>query len=168
MQLPRQLKDMNVFNAANSFAGQATKFTRPKLVIKTEDYRGAGMLGTVKLDMGLEGLEVEHEYGGDMPELNREFGSTDIDGSQLRFAGAYQNDDTGRYDNVQIVVRGRHTEIDSGTDEVGAKSGTKYKTACTYYKQTRNGRVEFEIDLIAGTFIVDGRDRRAELRRIIN
>ena len=168
MQLPRQLKDMNVFNAANSFAGQAQKFTRPKLVIKTEDYRGAGMLGSVKLDMGLEAIEVEHEYRGDMPELNREFGTTDIDGSQLRFAGAYQNDSTGRYDDVQIVVRGRHIEIDAGTDEVGAKSGTKYKTACTYYKQTRNGRVEFEIDMIAGTFLVDGVDRRAELRRIVN
>ena len=168
MQLPRQLKDMNVFNAANSFAGQAQKFTRPKLVIKTEDYRGAGMLGSVKLDMGLEAIEVEHEYGGAMPELNREFGTTDIDGSQLRFAGAYQNDSTGRYDDVQIVVRGRHIEIDAGTDEVGAKSGTKYKTACTYYKQTRNGRVEFEIDMIAGTFLVDGVDRRAELRRIVN
>jgi len=168
MQLPRQLKDMNVFNAANSFAGQAMKFTRPKLVIKTEDYRGAGMLGTVKLDMGLEAIEVEHEYGGDMPELNREFGTTDIDGSQLRFAGAYQNDSTGRYDDVQIVVRGRHLESEAGTAEVGATSGTKYKTACTYYKQTRNGRVEFEIDMIAGTFLVDGVDRRAELRRIVN
>ena len=66
------------------------------------------------------------------------------------------------------MVRGRHIEIDAGTDEVGAKSGTKYKTACTYYKQTRNGRVEFEIDMIAGTFLVDGVDRRAELRRIVN
>ena len=66
MQLPRQLKDMNVFNAANSFAGQAMKFTRPKLVIKTEDYRGAGMLGTVKLDMGLEAIEEIEVVAADL------------------------------------------------------------------------------------------------------
>ncbi|MFN3931609.1 MAG: phage major tail tube protein [Brevundimonas sp.] len=166
MKLPRQLKDMNVFNAANSFAGECLSFTRPKLAIKTEAYRGGGMLGEVQLDMGLEALEVTHKYGGDIPELNREFGANELDATQLRFAGAYQNDETGGYDDVQIVVRGRHVEIDAGDDEIGSKSGTAYKTACVYYKQTRNGRVEFEVDMLAGRFVVDGVDRWAELRGI--
>lgn len=165
--LPRQLKDMGVFNGAESYAGQCVSFTRPKLAMKLEDYRAGGMPGSVSLQMGLEELEVTHKYGGDMPSLNREFGAAQIDASQLRFAGAYQNDESGGLDDVQIVVRGRHVEIDAGDDEVGSKSGTTYKTKCVYYKQTRNGRVEFEIDMLGNVFIVDGVDRLAETRRIV-
>lgn len=166
MKLPRQLKDMNVFNAANAFSGECTVFTRPKLAIKTEAYRGGGMLGEVQLDMGLEALEATAKFGGEIPELNRQFGANQIDAVQLRFAGAYQNDETGGYDDVQIIVRGRFTEIDSGDDEIGGKSGSSYKCACVYYKQSRNGRVEFEIDMLEGRFVVDGVDRWAELRAI--
>ena len=166
MKLPRQLKDMNVFSAANSFAGECLSFTRPKLAIKTEGYRAGGMLGEVMLDMGLEPLEVSAKFGGEIPELNRQFGANQLDAVQLRFAGAYQNDETGGYDDVQIVVRGRFTEIDSGDDEIGSKSGTTYKGSLVYYKQTRNGVVEFEIDMLAGKFVVDGVDRWAELRSI--
>lgn len=163
---PRQLKDMAVFNAAHSFAGQCLAFTPPKLAMKMEEHRGGGMLGPVDLQLGLEKLEVTHKYGGAMPELNREFGANQMDASQLRFAGAVQNDDTGGYDDVQIIVRGRHTEIDEGDHEVGSKSGATYKTSCVYYKQTRNGVIEFEIDMLAGVFIVYGQDRWAEVRRI--
>lgn len=167
MNLPRQLKDMNVFVNGTSCIGEALTFTRPKLTMKLEEYRGGGMLGGVQLQMGLEALEVTHKYGGDMPILNKGFGAAAIDADQLRFAGAYQNDATGQLDDVQIIVRGRHAEIDAGDDEPGSKSGTSYKTNCVYYKQTRNGVVEFEIDMTAGVFIVDGVDRQAEIRAIV-
>lgn len=166
MNLPRQLKDMNVFGDGQSFLGEALTFTRPKLAMKLEEYRGGGMLGGVQIQMGLEALECTHKYGGDIPALGAGFGSNRLDESQLRFAGAYQNDATGGIDDVQIIVRGRHVEVDAGDDEIGSKSGTTYKTACVYYKQTRNGRVEFEIDMTAGVLIVDGVDRWAEIRAV--
>lgn len=166
-ELPRQLKDFAVFSVANRFHGECLTFTRPKLAMKLEEYRAGGMPGPVDLQMGLEKLEVTHKYGGDMPALNREFGAAEIDASQLRFAGAYQRDSDGPYDDVQIIIRGRHVEIDAGDDEVGSKSGTSYKTSCTYYKQVRNGIVEFEIDMLGNVFRVYGVDRLAEVRRII-
>lgn len=166
MKMPRQLKDMNVFNATDTFAGQCKSFTRPKIAMKTETWRGGGMLAEVQLDMGLEALEAESEFGGIMPELDREFGAAELDASQLRFAGAYQNDETGGYDNVQVIIRGRHTERDAGGDSVGEKSSAKYKHACVYYKETINGRTAFEIDVLAGKYIVDGVDRWAAVRAI--
>lgn len=167
MKLPRQLKDFNVFGGGGqSFIGECQSFTRPKLAMKLEESRQGGMLGAVDLQMGLEKLEVTHKYGGDMPALDAEFGAASIDASQLRFAGAYQNDESGALDDVQITVRGRHVEIDAGDDEVGSKSGTAYKTTCVYYKQVRNGTVEFEIDMLAGVFNVHGVDRWAEIRAI--
>lgn len=166
MNLPRQLKDMNVFADGESFIGECLAFTDAKLAMKLEEYRGGGMLGPVDLQMGLEKIEVTHKYGGEMPSLNRGFGAPTVDASQLRFAGGFQNDQTGGFDDLQIVVRGRHVEIDNGDHEIGGKSGSTYKTICSYYKKTRNGVVEFEIDMLAGVFIVFGVDRWAELRAI--
>lgn len=166
MNLPRQLKDMNVFQEGASFVGQSKSLTRPKLALATEDYRGGGMGGPVKLDLGLQALEAEHTYGGAIPEILRRFGEPRVGGVGLRFALAYQNDATGLYDDVQITLRGRHEEIDFGSDEVGSASEFKVKTTCSYYKETRNGVVELEIDLLAQIFLVGGVDRWAELRRI--
>lgn len=167
MKTPRQLQDMNVFADGRPLSGQCQSFTRPKIVVKTEDYLGAGLGATVKLSMGsLEGLEATHKYGGEIPELNAGIGEARLDASQLRFVGAYLNEENGRYDAVEIIIRGRHSEGDHGDDEVGSKSGSTYKTDCVYYKQSRNGVVEFEIDVLNKVFIVNGRDRWAELRRI--
>lgn len=168
MNLPRQLQDMGVHGDGDSFLGQCTTFTRPVLVEKLEDFDAGGLLTAVKISTGrLEPLEATHVYGGDMPTLNRGFGAAELDANQLRFSGAYQNDATGQLDDLQIVIRGKHVSIDAGNDEVGSKSGTTYKTNCVYYKQTRNGVVEFEIDVLNGVFLVYGVDRRAQIRAII-
>lgn len=168
MKLPRQLQDMNVHGDGNSFLGECQKFTRPKLAEKLEEFNAGGLLTAVQISTGrLEALECTHAYGGDMPTLNKGFGAAQLDANQLRFSGAYQNDATGQLDDVQIVIRGKHVEIDSGDDEIGSKSGTTYKTNCVYYKQTRNGVVEFEIDVLNNVFVVYGVDRRAEIRAII-
>jgi P2 family phage contractile tail tube protein len=164
MNLPRQLMDMNTFGGGQSFLGECLSFTRPKIALAMEEYRGGGMPGPVKLAVGLQGIEVTHKYGGDMPALNSEFGAAEVDASQLRWVGSYQNQATGELDNVEVVVRGRHEEIDTGDDEVGSKSGTTYKTTCSYYKQVRNGVVEFEIDMLGAVFIVNGVDRWADIR----
>ena len=42
-----------------------------------------------------------------------------VDGVQLRCAAAYQRDDTQEVDSVEIIVRGRHSEIDRGEAKVG-------------------------------------------------
>lgn len=166
MNTPRQLKDMNVFGDGQSFLGECKTFTRPKLTERLEEIRMGGLDG-VEIPMGLEKLECTHKYGGEMPALNRQFGVGRLDGAQLRFVGAYKNDATGALDDVQVIIRGRHVEIDNGDDESGKASESTYKTSCVYYKQTRNGQVEFEIDKLNNVFIVYGVDRNAELRKII-
>jgi P2 family phage contractile tail tube protein len=168
MNLPRQLQDMNVHGDGNSFLGQCVKFTRPKLAEKLEELNSGGLLSSVQISTGrIEPLVCTHAYGGEMPTLNKGFGAPELDANQLRFSAAYQDDSTGQLDDVQIVIRGKHVEIDNGDDEVGSKSGATYKTNAVYYKQTRNGYVEFEIDVLNSVFLVYGVDRRAQIRAII-
>lgn len=167
MNLPRKLKDFVVHGEGEAFIGESKTFTRPPLEMEGEDYRGSGMIAPIKLFNGLQALEVEHTYGGEIPALNRSFAAHALDASQLRFTGAYQHGVDQAYDHVEITVRGRTYAVDPGSDEIGGDSEATYKTACVYYKQVRNGVVEFEIDILNKVFLVGGIDRLAEERQIL-
>lgn len=167
MAMPRKLKLMNVFVNETSYLGQATEVTLPKLTMKTEDYRAGGMFGDVAVNMGLEKLELEVKFGGFMQELRRLFGEKKIDGTAFRFAGAYQRDDDGEVDAVEIVVRGRIVEIDGGNAKAGDNTEETVKLALTYYKQTMNGTDDVEVDLINNVFVVNGDDKLAAHRSAI-
>ena len=114
MALPRKLKLMNFLGNGNSYRGQINEITQPKLAMKLEEYRAGGMFGPVKVNLGLEGLEVQFKMGGYMTELVKEFGGS-IDGTALRFAGSYQQDDTEEVTSIELEMRGRFGEIDNGT-----------------------------------------------------
>lgn len=169
MSLPSKLKHMNMFNEGNSYLGVAAAVTLPKLGRKMESYRAAGMNGPVKSDQGLsdDGINLEWTVGGLVLQVIRQYGSARADGIGLRFAGSYQRDDTGETDAVEIVVRGRHEEIDMGEAKSGGETEHKIKTTCSYYKLTVNGRVEIEIDLLNFIEMVDGVDMVKEHRRNI-
>jgi P2 family phage contractile tail tube protein len=164
MALPRKLKNFNVFYNGDNYIGRCGEVELPKLTRKTEDWRGGGMNGPVKVDLGSEGLEINHTYGGVEAEIFRQFGIPTVDGVLLRFAGAYQRDDTAEVDAVDIVVRGRHTEIELGKAKAGDDTEHKVKSDLSYYKISINGEVLIEIDLVNFIEVVNGEDRLAEFR----
>ncbi|MGO4222126.1 phage major tail tube protein [Lysobacter sp. TAF61] len=167
MAMPKKLKNLNLFNDGTSYIGQVAEVTPPTLSRMMEDYRGGGMSGPVKIDNGQEAIELEWKAGGIMRDALRQYGITRHDGVQLRFAGAYQRDDTGAVDAVEIVVRGRHQEIGFGNAKAGDDTEFSVKTACSYYKLSINGQTEIEIDLINMIEIVGGVDRLAAQRQAI-
>ena len=86
MALPRKLKNMNLFNDGNSYLGVAKSVTLPSLGRKMESYRGGGMNGPVKADLGFsdDGIQLEWKTGGlDLISL-RQFGATKASGVPLR------------------------------------------------------------------------------------
>ncbi|CBW14529.1 phage major tail tube protein [Haemophilus pittmaniae HK 85] len=166
MALPRKLKLMNFLADGNSYRGQVTEITQPKLAMKLEEYRAGGMIGPVKVNLGVEGLEAQFKMGGYMTELIKEFGGK-IDGSALRFAGAYQQDDTEEVTAIELIMRGRFSEIDNGTSKSGDDTEQSYTVPLTYYKIIENGKDLVEIDLLNSIFIVGGTDRLAEHRSAI-
>jgi uncharacterized protein len=167
MALPRKLKNLNLFNEGRSYLGEVSAFTPPKLTRKLEDYRGGGMDGTVKIDMGAEAMEAEFTTGGPMREVLRQFGIADIAGVFLRMSGAYQDDSTGAVDTIEITVRGRHEEIDMGEWKPGEGGEFKWKSSLVYYRLEWNGVEEIEIDVLNGVFRVGGVDRNAEIMAAI-
>ena len=167
MALPSKLKNLNLFNDGESYIGQITEFKLPKLSRKFEEYRAGGMGGPVDIDLGGEKIEAEWKCGGLMRQVLRQFGAIRHNAVQLRFAGSYQREDTGEVDAVEIVIRGRHSEIEPGNAKVGDDTEFSVKTSASYYKLTINGRTEIEIDYVGMVFIVNGVDLMEAHRRAI-
>ena len=166
MALPRKLKLMNLFIDGNQYLGAVNEVTTPKLAMKVEEYRAGGMIAPVDVNLGLEKMESEFKMGGYMLDLVRQFGAQ-IDAVPLRFMGAYEQDDTGEVTSVEIVMRGRFSEIDHGNSKVGDDTEQTYKVPLTYYKLIENGQEVVEIDALNTIFKVDGKDRLEEHRKAI-
>lgn len=167
MGIPKKLKNMNIHVDGEGFLGRASEFEEPTLAIATEDWRGGGMLGAIKLDTGLEPMEAKLKMGGHEASLIRKFGTTRVDGVRVRLTGAYQADDGTPAQAVECFIGGRFTEIMPGTSKPGDDTEHEYTVPLSYYRREVNGRTEVEIDMVAGVFIVDGIDRYAEIMSII-
>ena len=167
MGMPRKIKNFDVFQNGGDWRGQVAEVNLPKLSRKLEEWRGGGMNAAVDVDLGMEKLEAELTFGGYMYDVLKEFGITKVDGVQLRFAGAAQADDTGAVDSVEVVMRGRYTEIDPGGHKSGDDTEFKVKASIVYYKLSVNGEVLIDVDVLSMIENVGGVDRLAEQRRAI-
>jgi len=167
MSLPKKLKNFVLFNDGNAYIGEVPEVTLPKLVAKMEDYRAGGMPGSVKIDQGLEALTCEWTAAGYLVDAFRQFGSAKIDGVMLRMTQALQADDTEAITPAEIIMRGRHSEIDFGNAKAGEMTQVKIKTELTYYKLSIDGVEVVEVDMVNGIFIVGGVDRMAETRQAL-
>ena len=169
MALPRKLKNLNLFNDGNSYLGVVKSVTLPALARKMESYRGGGMNGGVKADLGMadDGLQFDWKTGGlDLISL-KQFGAVNASAVALRFSGSFQQDDTGEISTVEIAVRGRHESIEMGDAKAGDDTEHGIKTACTYYKLTVDNEEIIEIDLLNFIETVGGVDMLEKQRSAI-
>lgn len=169
MAMPRKLKNMNLFNDGGSYQGVVKSCTLPSLARKMEAFRGGGMNGPVKADLGFDddGIQFEWTLGGlDLTAL-KQYGAVSASGVMLRFAGSFQQDDTGEVTSVEIVVRGRHETIEMGDAQPGEDTEHKITTTCSYYKLVVNGEEVIEIDLLNFVEKVNGKDLLEAQRKAI-
>ena len=99
--------------------------------------------------------------------LNSAFAATGVDAVPIRFAGSYQRDDTGETVAVEVVMRGRQKEIDTGEGKQGEDTESKISVVCTYFRLTMDGKELVEIDTINMIEKVNGVDRLEQHRRNI-
>ncbi|MBS7846236.1 phage major tail tube protein [Pseudomonas fluorescens] len=169
MALPHKLKNMNLFNDGNLYRGKAKSVTLPALGRKMEAYRGGGMNGAVKADLGMsdDGIQLEWKLGGLDLIVLKQFGAVNASGVAMRFSGAFEQDDTGEVSAVEIVVRGRHESIEMGEAKPGEDTEHTIKTTCTYYKLTVDNEEIIEVDLLNFIEKVGGVDMLEKQRSAI-
>ncbi|HHH8021619.1 TPA: phage major tail tube protein, partial [Escherichia coli] len=135
-----------------------------------ENYRGAGMNGSAPVDLGLDddALSMDWSLGGFPDSVVWElYAATGVDAVPIRFAGSYQRDDTGETVAVEVVMRGRQKEIDTGEGKQGEDTESKISVVCTYFRLTMDGKELVEIDTINMIEKVNGVDRLEQHRRNI-
>ena len=121
MALPKKLKLSNLYNEGNSYLGQTGEVTLPKLGRKLENWRGGGMNGNIKWDAGLADdiNEMTWKLGVIDKLILQQWGAASVSVIVLLYSGSFQRDDTGETSAVEVVVRGRHEEIDFGNYKPG-------------------------------------------------
>lgn len=168
MALPKKLKDLNLFSNGDSWQGVIQAVTLPTLTRKIEEWRGGGMDGTVGIDMGMDGLlTCQWTVGGLVESIFDNFGSSRIDAEMLRMTGSYERDDVDEVAAVEVVMRGRHTEIDMGEAQAGENTEHQVTSTLSYYKLTINGTTKIEIDIPNYVFKVNGEDMLAKRRQAL-
>ena len=169
MALPRKLKHLNTFINGENWVGLIESFTLATLNKKFEAYRGGGMIGAAKIDMGYEddAFDVSFVLGGFEDKVIRQHSADKIDAVQLRFSGGYQRDDSGDVSIVEIVCRGRYSGVEQGEQKTSENTQTTVNMNCTYYKVIVDGETIIEIDVLNMVEIVNGKDMMAAHRRAI-
>jgi P2 family phage contractile tail tube protein len=148
--LPRTLKNFNTFVDTHSWAGVAESITIPKITKKTEDYRGAGMIGDVALAMGYEKLEGEVKYAGFDVKQYRQLGVCGTSDLPVRYVGVYERQDNCTTQNVEIYMRGQALELDPGDSKNGERTEITMTYNYSYYRMEVDGVVQVELDYING------------------
>jgi P2 family phage contractile tail tube protein len=158
MSLPKVISSWNLFIDARGYAGMAEKVKLPKLEALTEEWHAAGMLGPIKLEFGMKGLELGFTLGEFNADVLALWGIKDASGIGARFlAAAVAGDGTGT-DAIEISARGRWESLDFGDVEAKKMAKLDVVMPLTYYRYNRNGSTLIEIDLIAGKSTVNGKD----------
>lgn len=156
-------KNFNLFVDGQGYAGQGEEFTAPKLALKTEEFRGGGMNAPVKLSMGMEAMDTDFSlisYDSDILAL---FGVSEGRNVPFVVKEALESFD-GTITAVTHTMRGKITEMDSGTSKPGDKGTLKITMNLTYYKLQHGSNVVQEIDIENMIHNVNGADALAALR----
>lgn len=161
--IPEVLSNCAGFIDGVSFAGEMPSLTLPKVVLKTEAYRGGGMAGEVEIPTGVEKLEAGFITNGVRREALKFFGLSDRTACSAVFRGSFKGL-KGKVTPVIVTMRGGIKEVDMGDWKPGDKAETKHNMALTYYKLEVAGRVVYEIDMLGMVLVVDGVDQLADER----
>lgn len=164
MSLPRKLKNYNFYNEGESYLGRTSEIVLPKLTAKMEEWRGGGMDAPIDIDLGMEKLTMEWTTGGYEIQVMKQFGMLRHDAVGLRFAGGLQGEDSDVVHAVEIVTRGRHSEIDFGTAKAGDDTAIKIVSTLSYYRLSVDGEVLVEIDVVGMRKVIGGEDRLEGMR----
>lgn len=160
------IKNQTLFVDGRGYAGQLTEVNPPKLTLKTEEFRGGGMDLPIDITMGMEKLTADFtliSYDRDVLSLFGVAEGTTVPFTVREVLESFDGTETGVVHNM----RGKITELDSGTHKPGEQVPLKVAISLTYYKQTHGGVVVHEIDPANMVRVINGTDALARQRSLL-
>ncbi|MBY6056750.1 phage major tail tube protein [Leisingera daeponensis] len=157
------LKAFNLFVDGHGHAGKMGDYTPPSPSIAAEEYRAGGMDGPVDIDMGQEKMTtsfVLRNYSATVLSL---WGVAPGRLIQVTARGSLESED-GTVKAVVHNIRGKILQGDRGTWSPGQSASLTVNMSVEYFKETIDGQVIAEVDVINMVRIVGGVDQLAERR----
>ena len=159
-------KNAHLFFDGRGYAGQLTEFSAPKLVLKTEEYRGGGMDVPVDITQGLAKLTTDFSLKCYDRYVLAWFGVGEGNDAPFVVREALESFD-GTVKTVKHTMRGKIAEIDPGTSKAGESPELKVSLTLTYYKLEHDGYLVHEIDPINMVRVINGVDLLTQIRDAI-
>ncbi|QUS57363.1 phage major tail tube protein [Pseudovibrio brasiliensis] len=139
------LRNCTIFVDRDSKVGNASEITIPKLTVKTESMRNAGMIKERDVVLGYEKLEMSFKMTAFDPETLKLFGLAAGVEKDFLATGALVDED-GTTHSATCYMRGFLREVDAGGWKPGDKAETDYQVSVHSMKLEIDGASIVEID----------------------
>lgn len=159
-------KNFNVFVDGRGYAGQSDEINPPKLTLQTEEFRAGGMDAPIDITMGMEKMVTDFSLMAYDRNVLALFGVTEGARVPLVLREQLESFD-GTTTAVVHTMRGKITELDSGTSKPGNLTPLKVTMSLTYYKMQHGDQVVHEIDAENMVRIINGVDILAAARNAL-
>ncbi len=161
MAIPKTLKNFTAFVDGVGYAGLIEEGTPPVLALRTEEWSGGGMAGTVDIPMGqVEKMEFDLSLKEYNPAIVGMFGHADL---PVTFRGAQGPEGEA----IIYECRGLMRETDLGGWKAGESGTLKVSFTATYVKLTIAATEAVEIDVENMIFKSGGVDHLAAIRQAL-
>jgi P2 family phage contractile tail tube protein len=157
--IPKVIKNFNVFVDGRGFAGKVDEITLPDLELTIEEHRAGGMDGVAPLDMGQELMELEFVSAEHNSNLLKLWGLQSSNAARLTFRAAM-------VDDIEVIpyvvnVSGMFTIMSPGTIQNGQKSPLTATMNLRFYELLIGNEEIYHIDVVNMVRRVGGVDRLA-------
>ena len=164
IQLPRILKNMNLFIDGTGYAGRIDELNLPQLATSTEEHRAGGMDAPIQVDMGMEAMEATFVLSDFDEAVYTKFGLLENNELPCTVRGSIQAQGTGEAQPVVANLRGGWKTLDPGTWKPGDKNTLTITMALRYFKLTINSVEVALIDIPKMIRTINGTDQLAQQR----
>jgi len=164
-QLPEFVKQANLIVDGFGKLGKMENAQLPKMVEKSEDWRGGGMLGDVEIELGFEKMEFAFKVGGVDSQIVKLWGLKKNAIKPFQLLGNAVAEDTGEAKGVAAYIRGRLKEVEFDEWKAGGSLGMLSGTvAINYYRLIINKEEMIEYDPVNIVLKIGGEDQVADMR----
>ena len=159
----------NVYVNGNSQLGRASEFKLPEIEISQDEYKGLGLVGTIKLPSGVEALEGEITWNSFYPDAFVQVYSPFKSVQLMVRANVQVFNASGLAEEVPMVtmVTATFSKNPLGTYKPKEKAEFASTYQATEIRQTIGGRETLYFNAFTNEYRVNGVDQLAKFRRNI-
>ena len=159
----------NVYVNGNSQLGRASELKLPEIEISQDEYKGLGLVGTIKLPSGVEALEGEITWNSFYPDAFVQVYSPFKSVQLMVRANVQVFNASGLAEEVPMVtmVTATFSKNPLGTYKPKEKAEFASTYQATEIRQTIGGRETLYFNAFTNEYRVNGVDQLAKFRRNI-